>query len=102
MSIFEKLYKGEIYPMESCVPQTEEYKKTMHELSVASEHLEKALDDNQQKLFQDYLAARADVETLIQIEVYRQGAQLGWELTKELTTEKKTDKDDRLLGSTNE
>ena len=81
MSIFEKLYKGEIYPMENCVPDSDEYKKTMHELSVASEKLENALDEKQKELFQDYLASRADVETLIQIEVYKQGTQFGWELT---------------------
>ena len=73
----------------------------MHELSVASEKMENSLDEKQQKLFQDYQAARADVETLIQIEVYKKGAQFGWELIKELTAEKKTN-DDRLLGSTNE
>lgn len=101
MSIFEKLYKGKIHPMENCVPQTDEYKKAMHELSAASEHLENALDEKQKELFQNYQIARADVETLIQIEVYRQGTQFGWELTKELKAEKKT-KNDRLLGITDE
>ena len=71
-------------------------------LSIASEYLENALDENQKKLFQDYQASKADVETLIQVEVYMQGSQFGFELTKELTAEKKTDKDDRLLENINE
>ena len=101
MSIFKKLWNGEIFIAENCVPKTEEYREAAHSLSEASESLESALDENQQKILEEYQSARADAETLIQIEVFRQGVQFGFELAKELT-EEKIDKGDRFLEINNE
>jgi len=101
MSIFKKLWNGEIFIAENCVPKSEEYRKVAHSLSEASESLENALDENHQQIFEAYQAARADAETLIQIEIFRQGVQFGFELAKELT-EDKTDKGDCLLEINNE
>lgn len=96
MSIFEQLYNGEIFIAENSTPKTEEYKKASHKLSKASGTLADSLDENQTALLEAYLAARADLDTLVQINVFRQGVKFGFQLKSELT-EEKTDTDDRLL-----
>jgi len=98
MDIFKKLYNGQIYIAESSAPKTEEYKKASHRLSETSQKLENSLDENQMKLFEAVQAARADLDTLVQINVFRQGVKFGFQLKSELT-EEKTDTDDRLLDT---
>lgn len=85
MFIFEKLYKGELCPIENSVPHTYEYRQAAHTLSELSKKLEDALDAEQQKIYESYQNARADVDTMIQIGAFRQGFKLGVSLAKEFT-----------------
>ncbi|MDD4493576.1 MAG: hypothetical protein PHV32_04390 [Eubacteriales bacterium] len=87
MGIFEQLYNGEIFIAENSTPKTEEYKNASHRLSEASIALEDSLDENQKVLLEAYLAARADLESQIQINVFRQGTKFGFQLKTELTDE---------------
>ena len=64
MSIFKRLYNGEIYPAESFVPKTAEYKQAAHELSGLSVALENALTEEQIELLHTYENARAISTTL--------------------------------------
>lgn len=50
MGFFYKLFNGEICPIENLVRRTPEYTKALHELSAASEKLEKALTPEQLEL----------------------------------------------------
>lgn len=87
MSIFKKLWNGEICIAENCVPQTEEYRNASHALSQASGALEIGLTEKQKQALETYLNARADYEMILQINVYRQGVQFGFELARELSLE---------------
>jgi len=87
MSIFKKLWNGEICIAENCVPQTEEYHYAAHSLSQASESLEADMTEKQKQSYEAYQNARADYEILLQINVYRQGVKLGYELAQELSKE---------------
>lgn len=90
MSIFKKLWHGDICIAESCVPQTDEYRKAAHALSEASEVLDAQLTEKQKQAFEEYQNARADYEMILQINIYKQGVQLGFELAQELPTERQT------------
>ncbi|MEG2719923.1 MAG: hypothetical protein RR914_01220 [Oscillospiraceae bacterium] len=96
MSIFEKLYNGEIYVAENSVPRTDEYKNAAHKLSEISEILEKSLDEKQLKILRDYQTKTSANENLLQINIYRQGVIFGFEMAQEITAEK-TNKQNRLL-----
>lgn len=76
---------------ESCVPKTDKYRNSSRRLLEASRAFEKTLDKDQMELFEAVQTERTDLETLIQINIYRQGLKFGFELANELTDEKTKD-----------
>ena len=84
MSIFKKMWNGEIYPAENCVPKTAEYKQAAHELSEASVALKNALTEEQKELHYSYQNANAITATLLQQEIFKQSFKLGVQFQREL------------------
>ena len=83
-SIIAQLFKGEVYPQESVLPQSKEYDAAKDERIRLLENLEAGLSEEQVKLLSDMLDADADA-CLLLFEAYfaegvRFGIQLMWEL----------------------
>ena len=84
MSILEKLYNGEYYPAENDIPDTDEYRELIHQLSAASEQLEKCLSDEQLALFHKYCDLKNQCELLSGRKMYADAVRFGAELILEI------------------
>lgn len=86
MSVLKDLFNGEICPIESCVPKTEEYKRALQEMKGYGDVLEAGMTPEQKGLLADHLEAYSKAEKLVQEEVFRQAFLLGIRMQKEIDT----------------
>jgi hypothetical protein len=89
MSILIKLYNGEIYPADTAVPKTDNYKKAIHTQTGILETLISQLSDEQKEMIESYQSACADTNDLIQTEIFKEGFKLGALFMKEILDKEK-------------
>lgn len=84
MSLLKQLYNGELYPAENIIPQTNEYRRLLHEMDGIGNKLEENMTTRQKDLLDEYLSAWSKSEKMIQEEVFCQAFVMGAELQKEM------------------
>ena len=83
-SIITQLFKGEVYPGETILPQSQEYDVAKDEKARLLEKLEATLSKEQVQLLSDMLDVDADA-CLLQFEAYyAEGVRFGIQLMREL------------------
>lgn len=84
MSLLKQLYNGDLYPAENIIPQTNEYRKLLHEMDGIGNRLEENMTTRQKDLLDEYLSAWSKSEKMIQEEVFRQAFVMGANLQREI------------------
>ena len=84
MSLLKQLYNGDLYPAENIIPQTNEYRKLLHEMEGIGNRLEENMTTRQKDLLDEYLSAWSKSEKMIQEEVFRQAFVMGANLQREI------------------
>lgn len=84
MSIFQEIYNGRICPIESNVPDTEEYRLAIRKASCAGQKLDAELTTEQKKLWDEYEAASSEPRLLVQEEIFRQAFLMGMQMQQEI------------------
>jgi len=77
MKILDKLFGGEYYPLENSVPDTEEYRETLHQLADKSASLEESFTDEQMALFEEYSNLKSHCELLARRKMYADAVRFG-------------------------
>lgn len=86
MSVLKKLFNGDICPVHTSIPETEEYKKALKTMYSYGNELEAGMTEEQKELLDKYLDAFLEVNSLVKEETFRQAFILGIEMQKELET----------------
>lgn len=83
MSFFKDLFNGRLYPIETSIPDSEEYNKLFQESIRQGDLLREKLTEQQEVLLDKYLEIRIKVQGLLQEEIFRQAFILGMEMKSE-------------------
>lgn len=75
--ILSELYHGNINPVVKSVVQGSAYQKVMHQLSDVEEKLVAQLDEEQQKLLQDFITAQGNLLYISGEERFTDGFRMG-------------------------
>ena len=84
MTILEKLYNGEIFPCETAVPDTEEYKEKLRQKNQIAEELKKALPADKTELLDRLTALYLSIAEDECKCTYAEGVQFGIDLMMEI------------------
>lgn len=87
MTILEEVYHGNINPSESeSLSDNPEYKSLIALTAQAQEKLVSALNEEQKKLFDNYIINAEELSTIIEVDCFKTGFKLGTRLTIEAYT----------------
>ena len=77
MQILEELYVGNVRPGERNFKRNSQYGRALNESADAADRLIAALNDEQKKLFEEYMDAQREVMVLTDCETFMYGFQTG-------------------------
>ena len=84
MSILRQMYKGEIHPADTIIPETEEYRKSVQEMDRFEKQMKKRMTREQIDMLDEYFSIWLKHECFLQEEVFRQAFIMGAELQREI------------------
>lgn len=82
--ILSELYHGNLNPVAKSVVQGSEYQKAMQKVSILEERLTEQLDDEQQKLLQEYISEQMKLNTISGEERFTDGFRMGAKMILEI------------------
>ena len=82
--ILSELYHGNINPVAKSVVQGSAYQKAMHQISSLEETLMAQLDEEQQKLLQDFISAQGELNYISGEERFTDGFRMGSRMMLEI------------------
>lgn len=82
--ILSELYHGNINPVAKLVVQGSAYQKAMHQISSLEEKLMAQLDEEQQKLLQDFISAQGQLKYISGEERFTDGFRMGARMMLEI------------------
>lgn len=80
---FKELFNGRLYPIDTSVPDTEEYREVVHRSVELSDRLRKELSETQTEMLNEYLDVSTEAQGLLQEEIFKQAFLLGMEMQKD-------------------
>ena len=83
MSFFKELFNGRLYPIETSIPDSEEYKKLRSKAIKLGDALREELSKTQKVLLEEYLDVNTEAQGLLQEEIFKQAFLLGMEMQKD-------------------
>ena len=83
MSFFKELFNGRLYPIETSIPDSEEYKKLRSKAIKLGDALREELSKTQKVLLEEYLDVSTEAQGLLQEEIFKQAFLLGMEMQKD-------------------
>ena len=83
MSFFKELFNGRLYPIETSIPDSEEYKKLRSKAIKLGDALREELSKTQKVLLEEYLDVSTEAKGLLQEEIFKQAFLLGMEMQKD-------------------
>ena len=83
MSFFKELFNGRLYPIETSIPDSEEYKKLRSKAIKLGDALREELSKTQKVLLEEYLDVSTEAQGLLQEEIFKQAILLGMEMQKD-------------------
>ena len=83
MSFFKELFNGRLYPIETSIPDSEEYKRLRSKAVKLGDALREELSETQKVLLEEYLDASTETQGLLQEEIFKQAFLLGMKMQKE-------------------
>lgn len=83
MSFFKELFNGRLYPINTSVPDTEEYKKLRSKAITLGDALREELSETQRVLLEEYLDVSTEAHGLLEEEIFKQAFLLGMEMQKD-------------------
>lgn len=82
--ILSELYHGNLNPVAKTVIQGSAYQKAMQKVSILEERLTEQLDDEQQKLMQEYISEQMKLNTISGEERFTDGFRMGAKMILEI------------------
>ena len=82
--ILSELYHGNINPVAKSVVQGSAYQKAMHQICSLEEKLMAQLDEEQQKLLQDFISAQGELNYISGEERFTDGFRMGSRMMLEI------------------
>ena len=83
MSFFKELFNGRLYPIETSIPDSEEYKRLRSKAVKLGDALREELSETQKVMLEEYLDASTETQGLLQEEIFKQAFLLGMKMQKE-------------------
>ena len=83
MSFFKEPFNGRLYPIETSIPDSEEYKKLRSKAIKLGDALREELSKTQKVLLEEYLDVSTEAQGLLQEEIFKQAFLLGMEMQKD-------------------
>ena len=83
MSFFKELFNGRLYPIETSIPDSEEYKKLRSKAIKLGDALREELSKTQKVLLEESLDVSTEAQGLLQEEIFKQAFLLGMEMQKD-------------------
>lgn len=87
MQILEDLYLGDIRPNERFFKRNSQYAKALDEVVKVSDALTESLNEEQKKLFEDYMDAQREVTVLTDCETFCYAFKLGAKIMLDVLTD---------------
>ena len=87
MLILEDLYLGGIHPSERSFQQNSQYAKALAELGRVGDALTASLNEEEKKLFEDYMDAQREVTVLTDCETFCYAFKLGAKIMLDVLTD---------------
>ena len=87
MQILEDLYLGDIRPNERGFKHNSQYAKALDEVVKVGDTLTESLNEEQKKLFEDYMNAQREVTVLTECETFCYAFKLGAKIMLDVLTE---------------
>ncbi len=87
MQILEDLYLGDIRPNERGFKHNSQYAKALDEVVKVGDTLTESLNEEQKKLFEDYMNAQREVTVLTDCETFCYAFKLGAKIMLDVLTE---------------
>lgn len=76
-NLLERLYRGEIFPSEEIVPNSDEYRAAMNERGALEDKVLEGMSERQARLLEDYEAAIENTHRLDLQYTYAEGVRFG-------------------------
>ncbi len=83
-SVIDKLYDGKIFPAETVVPATDDYRAATHKASKLMDELQEVLTAEQNKKLEDMIDLNMEIIDMENRAIYAEGIRFGIELMIEL------------------
>ena len=87
MQILEDLYLGDIRPNERFFKRNSQYAKALDEVVKVGDTLTASLNEDEKKLFEDFMDAQREVNTLTDCETFCFAFKLGAKIMQDVLTE---------------
>jgi len=87
MQILEDLYLGDVRPNERFFTRNSQYAKALDEVVKVGDSLTAALNEEEKKLFEDYMDAQREVTVLTDCETFCYAFKLGAKIMLDVLTE---------------
>ena len=87
MQILEDLYFGDVRPNERFFTRNSQYAKALDEVVKVGDSLTAALNEEEKKLFEDYMDAQREVTVLTDCETFCYAFKLGAKIMLDVLTE---------------
>ena len=87
MQILEDLYLGDVRPNERFFTRNSQYAKALDEVVKVGDSLTAALNEEEKKLFKDYMDAQREVTVLTDCETFCYAFKLGAKIMLDVLTE---------------
>lgn len=91
MSIIEKLYNGEISPVEDIIPSDPNYRKICWQIGEEREYFESILSEKDKERFKSWNTIIYEYEKMIELENFSNGFKLGMQLGCEVFGQERQD-----------
>lgn len=76
-TLLERLYRGEVFPAEEIVPNSDEYRAAMKERNALEDKVLEGMSERQSRLLEDYEGAIENVHRLDLQSTYAEGVRFG-------------------------
>lgn len=87
MQILEDLYLGDIRPNEPFFKRNSQYAKALDEVVKVGDTLTASLNEDEKKLFEDFMDAQREVNILTDCETFMYGFKVGAKIMMDVLTE---------------
>lgn len=91
MRIIEKLYNGEISPVEDMIPSDPDYRKICWQIGEEREYFERTLSEKDKERFKRWNTLIYEYEKMIELENFSNGFKLGMQLGCEVFGQERQD-----------